>query len=305
VDCDSYNVRISQKTRRPEQTGTFLKRPYRAALILALALALLGSLFARHSLRKPQPPIASSKAANSSQPWLGGLPASLNTSKVAARPLFPYSVIPGGVESAQELRNAIEHDPVVAGHYAGFDLAKVRVIRLDRDRMEYVSYRMGDRVYWTNHALRLFKGEKLISDGTLEARARCGNRLSATAMGPVSPKQPSAEAMEAQQAPELLATNDFSPVPFFGPMLPPPPTVSGGPPTGTVIPPLFFPPVGGGGPPKPNVPTGPPGGGTPPGPPVGPPGGPPIPTPEPASVALLAAGLSILCLFSLRKRRKA
>jgi hypothetical protein len=35
----------------------------------------------------------------------------------SARAIYPYSVIPGGVESAAELRNSVTRDPVVAEHY--------------------------------------------------------------------------------------------------------------------------------------------------------------------------------------------
>jgi hypothetical protein len=66
-----------------------------------------------------------------------------------SRPLYPFSIIPGGVENAQELKNALAHDAVAESHYAGFNVAKAHVIRMDRDRAMYVSYRMGDRVFWT------------------------------------------------------------------------------------------------------------------------------------------------------------
>jgi len=292
-----------------------LGRVGRIVLMSGFVLTLLVSLFLGHSAtarkKSPSPIVSSESPEDASR--RAGFPAFQSMPEVAQRPLYPYSVIPGGVETARELKNAVERDPVVAGHYAGFNLTKARVIRLDTDRMEYVSYRLGDRIYWTNHALKLFKGETLISDGTHEARTRCGNRLSDIAMGPVSPKQPSPEAMEAWLNPELVAMNGFpldvSPLPLLSSPVPPgsPIAAPGGSSAGVAIPPVVFPIAGGGGSLNPNVPTGPPGGttpGSPSGPPVGPPGGgPPISTPEPPAAALLAAGLSILA--SLRKRRKA
>src|ERR1700690_5649 len=113
-----------------------------------------------------------------------------------ARHLYPYSVIPGGVESGGELQNAIRNDPVVARHYANFDMARTRIISSDRERMVYVSYRMGAQIFWTNRALRLHKGEVLITDGTHEARTRCGNQISETAQAPVSAEQPALSAFE-------------------------------------------------------------------------------------------------------------
>ena len=274
-----------------------VSRIRRVLSISIFTLTLLVLPFLGHSVGDRKKSIVSSKFyEEASRP--AGFAAFQSMPNLAQRPLYPYSVIPGGVESAQELKNAVERDSVVASHYAGFDLAKLRVIRFDRDRMAYVSYRLGDRVYWTNHALKLFKGETLISDGTLEARTRCGNRLSDTAMGPVSPKQPLAEAMEAQQNPELVAMNDLpldaSLAPLFRPVLPGPSgTPPGSSPTGDVIPPLIFPIVGGGGSSVPSSPSSPP------------PGPPPIATPEHGIAPLLVFGLSFLWLVSIRKRRKA
>ncbi len=198
-----------------------------------------------------------------------------SATEMAARPVFPYSVIPGGVESAEELRNALVRDPVVADHYQGFDVARARVVRLDQDRAVFVSYRIGDRIYWTKNRLMLHQGEALITDGTLAARTRCGNRVSDLAMVPVSPAQPSEEAMEALAAPEFLA----APLPFELPIaispISPPVSVespSGSPAGGIVLP--FFPIVGGGTP-TPSTP------GSPSGPPVGPPAPPTGPLPPP------------------------
>jgi hypothetical protein len=50
--------------------------------------------------------------------------------KASARPVYPYSVVPGGVEDARELKWVAEHDPIVAAHYAGFDYDHARVVRL-------------------------------------------------------------------------------------------------------------------------------------------------------------------------------
>lgn len=124
------------------------------------------------------------------------------------RHLYPYSVIPGGVMSVQELRNAIQYDPVVAAHYAGFDVARARITRVDRDRTVYVSYRLGSNVFWTKRPLTLIKGETLLTDGRNEARTRCGNRLSETPAAPSAPEEPSPEALETPHDPEPLVVSN-------------------------------------------------------------------------------------------------
>jgi hypothetical protein len=114
----------------------------------------------------------------------------------ASRPVYPYSVVPGGVEDVKGLKWAAEHDPVVAAHYAGFDYAKAQVVRLTLNRTVYVSYRIGNRIYWTRHRVTLHKGETVITDGTMTARTRCANRVEETPQQEASPNEPTPEKMD-------------------------------------------------------------------------------------------------------------
>ena len=272
--------------------GSPLSTNLRVALLVACVPVLLAVPFIGHNTEHHYP-AQSARAASQPTEARENLFASQSDSKLALRPLYPYSVIPGGAYSAEELRNAIEHDPVVAHHYAGFDIAKVRIIRLDSDRMEYVSYRLGDRLFWTNRKLSLHKGEEVITDGTHLARTRCGNRLSDQAASPTSAVQPSPEALNSPAAtpkpaaePELLAGNYLpDEIPQLGaPLIP----AGGSPgPTGSLIPPVYFPFVGNEGPT----------------PAVVPPVIPPVGTPEPGSLLLLASGLGSLWAFARRKNR--
>jgi PEP-CTERM motif len=95
--------------------------------------------------------------------------------KTLLRAVYPYSVIPGGVRNIAELRNAIANDPIVSTHYRDFQLTNLRVVRLDRPRLLHVSYRIGDRIYWTKRRMKFAKGETVITDGVRMARTRCGN----------------------------------------------------------------------------------------------------------------------------------
>ncbi len=113
------------------------------------------------------------------------------------RPVYPYSVIPGGVRDVQELKSAADHDPVVAAHYAGFDYRHARIEVLKATLSAYVSYRIGKKVYWVRHPVRLKKGEKVITvDGKVKARGRCGNRVEETPQQATSTSEPPAAKFE-------------------------------------------------------------------------------------------------------------
>jgi hypothetical protein len=94
------------------------------------------------------------------------------------RPVYPYSVIPGGVYSAKELERARSTDRLLREHYADFNLAATRLVTTAEARYAYVSYRQGGKLLWTTHKLLIPKGETLLTDGVNFCRTRCGNRLS-------------------------------------------------------------------------------------------------------------------------------
>jgi hypothetical protein len=106
------------------------------------------------------------------------------------RPVYLHSVIPGGVESAEELRQAMEHDPVVAQQFAGFDFQRAHLVHVSEKQSMHVAYRMGQKVYWTRKKVTLHRGETLISDGKIVARTRCGNRIAMTPLGPPALTEP-------------------------------------------------------------------------------------------------------------------
>jgi hypothetical protein len=227
---------------------------------------------------------------------------------LVARPLYPYSVIPGGVENASELRRAVAADPVVARHYADFDLGKTTPVRLSSAREAYVSYRIGNHIYWTNHKLKLAVGETLLTDGTREARTRCGNRVSYVPQMPVSPVEPLEGIFDSALPLVAMAIPEFD-IPFDSSVtgLTAPASDSSSPsaPFGGGFS-AFNSPIARGGVGSSGTPSTPPatgGGSTPfdPGGTDGDPGMPPVATPEPSAAALLAAGLGLLFLFFLRR----
>jgi hypothetical protein len=252
---------IEGKVVRRISTWTWIS----SGVFLYIFFAMIGItvISERIGSKRPTPLYALNVAKTSHRPYTLSPVFNLPSIVLSTRTLFPYSVIPGGVESAGELKNALAHDAVAADHYQGFDLAKAHVVRLDHDRALYVSYRLSDRVYWTKNRLTLHRGETLITDGTNEARTRCGNRVSDLAVGPASGAEPSEQALEALPAPELLADNA---VPFeIAPTSPGVPTsLAGSPPEPpsssarpTIIPSPVFPVVGGGPSPTPATPGSP------------------------------------------------
>jgi len=208
------------------------------------------------------------------------LPAISAADNDARRKVYPFSVIPGGVESAADLRNSVLHDPVVAKHYEDFAVEKTRVVRLNQNRSLYVSYRLGNRVFWSRKPMMLPKGETVITDGEHVARTRCGNRLSEVPAGPILAAGP-----ELESAPEVAELFPGSPGVIAPPELPGIPVLTSTPPTTSATPPGSPLPPGGGIIVPPIIPV-PVGGTTPP----------PVPTPEPQTLLMLSAGLTGLWL---------
>ena len=131
------------------------------------------------------------------------------------RPVYPYSVVPGGVRTPRELKWAADHDPVVRAHYAGFDYAHARLVRLALARSVYVSYRIGNQVFWTRHRVTLKKGETIITDGNMIARTRCANRVEEVPQQATSTSEPPASKFDEPVPPATGTAKSAPPVPFL------------------------------------------------------------------------------------------
>jgi len=290
------SVRQGQETRKANKLREILP----ALSAVAVFLALWYWWFSSPHGRRPAPTRASSFARNSND--FESLPGSFSFEPApqiyaepgSSRAVFPYSVVPGGIRSAQELADAMQHDAVVAQHYGHFDMRSVHAIRLKKDRRAYVSYRLSGQIYWTRKKVTLHAGEVLLTDGTSMARGRCGNRVSDTPKLPVSPKEPPESKMSTMVfVPDPLPPGEpVGEPPLARITLPPegfgpPPNV----PPGGPFPP-FFPPIFPGGPGTSSTPRGLP----PPPPPI-------VATREPASGLLVLLGLVGLAIASLILRR--
>jgi hypothetical protein len=114
---------------------------------------------------------------------------------VASSDVYPYSVVPGGLKRAEDLRKAASQDAVVRSHYSHFDFDHARLVRVKEAREVYVSYRIRNTVYWTKKKIRLHVGELLLTDGTTTARAHCGNQISDTAKPEISEEEPDEDVL--------------------------------------------------------------------------------------------------------------
>jgi hypothetical protein len=158
----------------------------------------------------------------------------------ANRPVYPYSVVPGGVEDAKELKWVAEHDPVVAAHYAGFDYDHARMVRVTLAETVYLSFRIGNHIYWTRHRLKLHKGEKVITDGKIALRARCGNRVEKVPQQAAAPNEPPAVKFDEPIGTGMGTAMQVPPVPFQSALLSHAPGIG---PTGPLS---LYDPLGGG-----------------------------------------------------------
>jgi hypothetical protein len=105
----------------------------------------------------------------------------------AARKIYPYSVVPGGVFTIAEVEKSIAADPAVARHYRGIHTENLLLRRTAAPMDIFVSYRIQNAIYWTSRKIHLPKEELLLVDGKNMIRAGCGNRL-VFELPPESPK---------------------------------------------------------------------------------------------------------------------
>jgi len=121
------------------------------------------------------------------------------------RLVYPYSVVPGGVQTPAELAEAAKHDPDVALHYSRLNFRQARLVRLIADQRMYISYRKGGRILWTKKPHLIRAGETVITDGKVTARTRCGNRLAAKPKGITETEEPT----EAQLDRPVASVDDM------------------------------------------------------------------------------------------------
>ena len=128
----------------------------------------------------------------------------------AGRPIYRHSIVPGGVYSVAEVIDAVKRDPVVAVHYQSVNLKALQVERLAAPRSMFVSYRVGDQIYWTKHRVQLKAGETVLTDGHTIIRGRCGNCVSPDSQDAVEGNDAAANELDqVDTRPQAVAAPPF------------------------------------------------------------------------------------------------
>jgi hypothetical protein len=137
------------------------------------------------------------------------------------RKVYPYSIVPGGAENLNQAKRFMA-DPAIKVHYANMNLAELKQERLTTNLTGYVSYRWGEKIYWTAKKITLRAGETVFTDGAHIVRGRCLNCYSALPMLPIRPHEPSEIVLDSPV--EMPVTvYSFPRLPVLAPELPVPP----------------------------------------------------------------------------------
>ncbi len=136
----------------------------------------------------------------------------------AARQMFPFSVIPGGVLDTRELTDSMTKDAVVRDHYRDLQPEQMWFTRVKKPMMAYVSYRKGSQVSWTTHPVAIPANELVLTDGNHMVRARCGNRIELKRPQPLPttvlpPEVPPPDIALETGLPALVPPTVYPPVP--------------------------------------------------------------------------------------------
>jgi hypothetical protein len=176
-----------------KSSGIDLQRTHMKRVWVLLLAGLVFTGCTRSSTSSSSKPSAGHAASDASlngdgRSWENS--AHLQTASMkppTTHPVYPFSLVSGGVYSASDLARALATSNSLRAHYANFDFKHVRLIRIQNDTPAFVSYRKDGKIFWTKHKLTLRAGELVLADGRYLVRARCANQISFAPQEPVDP----------------------------------------------------------------------------------------------------------------------
>lgn len=261
------------------------------AILLTLIVCEIAVVIFHHHFHRKTAPTASARPSTSSWP----VGAYVYNNVFSGDKLPPtkvddcgHAVVCGGIHSLSAYQKILKDNPAVAALYASLGIVHEDTVA--KDTWAYVTYRVGDKFYWTKKKRLIKAGEKIITDGRGAILMRCGN-LFALDLGPGSPtlsQEPSgvyppvepdaespADVIPAPptdiSSPPVETTEEVPPTPPTGAFVPSPPDGVVG--TCCFTPTPFTPPL---------TTT------------------PPVPTPEPSTGPMLLIGLALVVFLGWR-----
>ena len=117
------------------------------------------------------------------------------TVEPVSRKVYPFSLVPGGAQNLDEAKQAMRA-PGVKANYAGFAFDKLRQVKLRKPLVGYISYRWGEKIYWTSNILTLRPGETVFTDGVYLVRGRDLNCYSPVPRQPTQDNEPAEEVLD-------------------------------------------------------------------------------------------------------------
>jgi hypothetical protein len=188
--------------------------------LLSVTSALIGAAVVTHANLAWRHHLSLETRLPSTKPRVVAYETTMVVEQVT-RKVYPYSIVPGGAENLNEAKRAML-DPAIKANYANIDLTKLKQVKLTTNLSGYVSYRWGEKIYWTSKAVTLRAGETVFTDGVHIVRGRCLNCYSQHAMSPTRAKEPTEQVMDTPTDFPVI-TYSFPKLPVTEQQLPPPP----------------------------------------------------------------------------------
>ena len=193
-----------QKTPVKVLSKQYKARRRRRIVTGTLAALAVGSIAMSYVLVRDPAPHRVTADASPDVPAAGRV-VRADSAVASVRPVYRHSVVPGGVRSPEEIEYVIQRDQVVAAHYKDINPRLMRNERLQKPLLAHVSYRLGDKVYWTKKAVQLPANEPVMTDGKTTIRERCGNLISMEPLAPAAEEEPPVPSFDLLMDPIELA----------------------------------------------------------------------------------------------------